>query len=268
MNNFLPGTSYARVVLLASVFCAALLGQDGVGKDASSDSTASSATQLADARLSPAASTPIDRRAYGILPNYRTANYADQFVPLTTARKIRIATKDSFDYPIFFLGGVFAGLGQIDNAHPNFGQGMEGFAKRYVTSFADQAIGNYMTEGFMPAILHEDPRYFRRGSEYGGVGKRIFYAASRVFVTRTDKGTWRYNFSELLGNSAASGIANAYYPRERSLGDNAQRVATQFATDALSQVLKEFWPDIKHRFFSHRKQTADATERSVLISNP
>ena len=253
MFHFLSRTILGRVLLLTSVFGAALFGQDSA-----TSSESGSLTSVAEARPQPGAtSTPIDRRAYGILPNYRTANYSDAYVPLSAARKFHIATKDSFDYPIFFLGGVFAGLGQLDNAHGDFGQGAQGFAKRYVTSFADQAIGNYMTEGFMPALLHEDPRYFRVGPEYGGKKKRMLYAATRVFVTRTDKGNWRFNYSELLGNSVASGIANAYYPQERTLGDNVGRVATQFGTDALSQVLKEFWPDIKQKFFKHRSQSSD-----------
>ena len=248
----LSWTNLGRVVLLSSAFSAALFAQD----TATSDSSAPSS--IAEVRPQPGAtSTPIDRRAYGILPNYRTANYSDAYEPLSAARKFHIATKDSFDYPIFFLGGIFAGLGQLDDAHHNFGQGAEGFAKRYVTSFADQAIGNYMTEGLMPALLHEDPRYFRVGPEYGSKKKRILYAATRVFVTRTDKGNWRFNYSELLGNSVASGIANAYYPEERKLDDNVGRVATQFGTDALSQVLKEFWPDIKQKFFKHRSQSSD-----------
>ena len=74
-----------------------------------------------------------------------------------------------------------------------------------------------------------------------------------MFVARTDKGNWTFNFAELVGNSAASGIANAYYPQERTWGDNGQRVATQFATDAFSQILKEFWPDIKQKFSHHNK---------------
>jgi len=234
MIHFLSWTVASRVFLLTSVVCGALFAQDS-------------------ATASVSQSTPIDNRAYGILPNYRTANYFDPFVPITAARKFHIAQKDSFDYPIFFLGGLFAGLGQLDNAHPSFGQGAEGFARRYATSFADQAIGNYMTEGVMPALFHEDPRYFRRGSQYGGVGKRVLYAASRVFVTRTDKGNWTFNFAELVGNSAASGIANAYYPHERTWSDNGQRVSTQFATDALSQIMKEFWPDIKQKFVHHRQ---------------
>jgi hypothetical protein len=257
MVKFLSWTISGRIVLVCSIFGAALFGQDASPLAPASESAP--APVVAEARPQPGAtpSTPIDKRAYGILPNYRTANFSDAYVPLSAARKFHIATKDSFDYPIFFLGGLFAGLGQLDNAHPNFGQGAEGFAKRYLTSFADQAIGNYMTEGVMPALLHEDPRYFRRGPEYGSKKKRVLYAATRVFVTRTDKGNWRFNYSELLGNSIASGIANAYYPQERSFNDNAQRVGTQFATDAFSQVLKEFWPDIKQKFFKHHAQQAD-----------
>jgi hypothetical protein len=230
----------------------AALAQNGDSTDIAAQTGTASAQASKPAQAT--TSTPIDRRAYGVLPNYRTANFDDPFIPLSTKRKFTIAQRDSFDYPIFFLGGVFAGIGQLDNAHPSYGQGMEGFAKRYAASFADQAIGNYMTEGVMPALFHQDPRYYRRGSQYGGVGKRIWWAVSRDFVARNDNGKWTYNYSELFGNVAASGVANIYYPGERTWGENGERVATQFATDALSQVLKEFWPDIKQKYFSHHKK--------------
>src|SRR5262249_19065323 len=112
-----------KFVLLASASCAVLFAQDSGSADADQPTAAPA---VATSPSSP----PIAPRAYGILPNYRTANYSDPYEPLSTRRKFTIAQKDSFDYPIFFLGGVFAGLGQLDNAHPNFGQGMEGFAKR------------------------------------------------------------------------------------------------------------------------------------------
>lgn len=207
------------------------------------------AQESAGPQASPQASAPVDNRAYGILPNYRTANFSDPYQPLTAKRKFYIARKDSFDYPIFILGGFFAGLGQVQNQHEAFGQGAEGFAKRYAAAFADQSMGNYFTEGLMPVLFHQDPRYFRRGEAYGSTGKRIAYAASRLFVTRTDHGNWTFNFSEVVGNMASAGVANAYYPGERRLGDNLQRFYTQLGTDALSQVLKEFWPDVKRKFF-------------------
>ena len=116
---------------------------------------------------------------------------------------------------------------------------MAGYGKRYGSALADLTIGNMMAESILPSLLHEDPRYFRRGS--GPAGTRLAYAATRIFVTRTDSGTRRFNFSEVLGN--------AYYPGERRLSDNVSRLSASLATDAISQVLKEFWPDIKHKLF-------------------
>ena len=74
---------------------------------------------------------------------------------------------------------------------------------------------------------------------------RIGYATSRVFVTCTDSGGTEFNYSELVGNSLAVGISNAYYPGSRTSGANFQKLALQFATDAVSNVLKEFWHDVK-----------------------
>ena len=101
----------------------------------------------------------------------------------------------------------------MTNAQPEFGQGWAGYGRRVGTSYADQAIGNMMTEGIFPSILHEDPRYFRRG--YGSFWSRTFYAATRVFVTKTDSGGTRFNFSEVLGNAAGTAISDAYYAGQR-----------------------------------------------------
>ncbi len=168
-------------------------------------------------------------------------------MPITAKQKFTIAAKDSFDYPLVGLAAVIAAWGQADNSHPEFGQGWAGYGRRVGTAYADQAIGNMMTEGIFPSMLREDPRYFRRG--YGGVWSRTWYAATRVFVTRTDAGGTRFNFSELLGNAAGTAISNAYYPDTRDVADNVQKLGSQIGIDAASQVLKEFWPDIKHKFF-------------------
>ncbi len=197
---------------------------------------------------------PPDKRVLGVLPNYRTINETGVYTPITAKQKLTIASKDSFDYPLVLLSGAFAGISQLENSSPSFGQGVEGFAHRLATNYADQALGNMMTEGFFPAMLHEDPRYRRLGSSRGTVKYRAWYAASRVFVTRTDSGGTRFNYSEWLGNATAVAISNSYYPDNRTWGDNATKLITQCGTDALSQVIKEFWPDIKHKIF-HKKPT-------------
>jgi len=214
-----------------------------------------SADPIAPALIGTPAKTP-DKRVFGVLPNYRTAEKSDTYEPLTSHQKLVIATKDTLDYPLFLLGGGFAAMGQLTNQHPNFGQGAKGFAKRYATSYTDQLTGNYMTEGILPILLHEDPRYFRIGAGGGGTWHRAGYAASRIFVTKTDSGRNTFNFAEVLGNGISAGIANAYYRDERSASDNLARVSTQLATDAFSQVLKEFWPDIKRKYFARHRRDA------------
>jgi len=209
------------------------------------------ATPMAEESESVAPATVIppqqDKRIFGVLPNYRTTEASRPFQPLTPKQKFYIAAKDSFDWPNYLLGGAFACLYQLEDSNPSFGQGMKGYAHRYVTAYADQVIGNMLTEGALPALLREDPRYYRIGE--GGKWHRAGYAATRIFVTHTDKGSTRFNTSEVLGNGITAAIANAYYPDNRSFSDTMQRLYIQLATDSFSNVLKEFWPDIKRKYW-------------------
>ncbi len=219
---------------------------------------------LAAAPVAPAPGTiasvtpvePIDKRILGVLPNYRTVQDTGNVEPISAKKKFWIASKDSFDWPIFLTAAGFAGYYQLLNSNPEFGQGVKGYLKRYGTSFIDQSVGNLMTEGVMPSLLHEDPRYFRRGT--GGVGYRLWYASTRIFVTHTDAGTTRFNFSEWVGNSVAVAFSNVYYTKTRDVEDNVDKLALQVATDAISNVLKEFWPDVKHKFHHPKPEVASA----------
>jgi hypothetical protein len=190
---------------------------------------------------------PGGKRVFGVLPNYRTADASQEGTVLTPYQKFGIASKDSFDYPLVLLAGAFAGLGQLTDQQPSFGQGLRGYGHRLATNYADQAMGNMFTEGVFPVLLHEDPRYFRRG--YGNPMARVGYALTRVLVTHKDSGGTHFNYSEWLGNATAVAISNAYYPDNRTFTDNATKLLEQVGTDAVSQVLKEFWPDIKRKWF-------------------
>lgn len=187
-----------------------------------------------------------DKRIFGVLPNYRTVEDSLSFSPIAPKQKFTIAAKDSFDYPVYLISGAFAALYQLDDQNPSYGRGLKGYGKRYGAAYGDQAIGNLLAEGLFPTLLHEDPRYFRRGT--GGKWSRTRYALTRVIVSRTDKGNWRFNYAEWLGNGAAAAISNLYYPSDtRDLNDNLEKWGVQVATDAFSNVLKEFWPDVKRR---------------------
>ncbi len=201
---------------------------------------------------------PPDKRIFGVLPNYRTANATSVYMPITPKQKLAIAAKDSFDYPLLGLAAFLAGYGQLTNENPSFGQGAAGYGRRVGVEYGDQAIGNMLTEGFFPILLHEDPRYFRRG--YGSFLSRTWYAATRVFVTKTDAGGTRFNFSEIVGNAAGTAISDAYTPDQRTAGDNVETWWLQISIDSASQVLKEFWPDIKHKLFHGPNPNPTAAE--------
>lgn len=186
-----------------------------------------------------------DKRAYGVLPNYRTAELDSPFKPLTAKQKLTIAAKDSFDGAVYPTALIMSVIYQAENANPSFGQGFKGYAKRAGTAFGDQMIGNMMAEGVMPALLREDPRYFR--IDHGKFGHRLLYAVSRTFVTTTDGNHKTFNFAEWGGNSVAVAISNFYYQDGRTWEDNVERLVVQCGTDTLSNVLKEFWPDVKRK---------------------
>jgi hypothetical protein len=196
-----------------------------------------------------AAAPPRDKRVFGVIPNYRTAEASAPFHPISRREKMKIAKQDSFDWPVFLTAGAFAGLYHLQDQNPSFGQGMSGYGKRYGGAYGDQLTGNLFTEGIMPSLLHQDPRYFRLGK--GSFGRRMCYALSRVVITKNDSGRRAFNFSEWSGNSISVALSNSYYPDTRTASDNAERLAVAVGTDAVGNVLKEFWPDVKGRF--HRK---------------
>ncbi|HML15987.1 MAG TPA: hypothetical protein VK419_03140 [Bryobacteraceae bacterium] len=192
---------------------------------------------------------PGGKRIFGVLPNYRTADAALESTTLTPSQKFIIATKDSFDYPLILLSGALAGLDQLADENASFGQGVKGYAKQLGANYASQALGNMFTEGLFPVVFHEDPRYFRRGPGYGGFWKRTGYALSRVMVTKKDSGGMSFNYAEWVGNASATAISNLYLPDSRTALANTEGTVEQVGIDAVSQVLKEFWPDIKHKLF-------------------
>lgn len=189
---------------------------------------------------------PEDKRILWIIPNYRTSPSLHPYKPLTPKEKFKIATEDSFDRGTAALAVLFGGEALLTKATPAFGQGVEGYARYLGTSYADFVIGDMMTEGIYPVILRQDPRYFRRGT--GGAWSRLGYAAGQIFWTHTDSGHTQFNFSEVVGNSTAVAISNAYYPNNRTAGDAVSKLGVQLGVDMAANILKEFWPDINRRF--------------------
>jgi hypothetical protein len=200
-----------------------------------------------------------DTHILGIVPDYDTVrNSSGVIMPISARRKFWLATEDVFDPFSFLITGFYAAGSQLGNQYPEFGQGAKGYAKRYAGAFADNAVGNYMTEGLFPVMLHQDPRYFRMGTKYG-FWKRVGYSASRVIVTRGDSGARQFNFSEIVGNASAAAVSSAYYtPSSR----NTHAVLDKWALNVRGRRRPTF------RGRSHRRRRPLNSTAGELRSGP
>ena len=197
------------------------------------------------------------KRIFWIIPNFRTSPTLAEYKPLNPKEKLNIAAQDSFDRGTVALAALFAGEGQLSNSNPSFGQGAKGYARYFGKAYADFVIGDFMTESIYPTILHQDPRYFRRG--VGSGWSRFSYACGQIFWTHQDSGRSQFNFSEIAGNSAAVAISNLYYTDNRTAPNGISKLGVQLGVDMASNVLKEFWPDLSRKFSRKRRSKAADT---------
>jgi hypothetical protein len=186
-------------------------------------------------------------RLFWALPNFLTVENAENVPPLTAGQKFKLVARGVYDPMEFVLVGFVAGLGQASDSDPAYGQGAQGYAKRYGTAYGDNAIENFMAYAVFPSLLHQDPRYYQLGQ--GGFRKRMIHAVSRVVITRSDSGQTQCNYSELLGASSAAAISTyTYHPQnERNFGNVATVWVTQMGWDAATYIVKEFWPDLRKK---------------------
>lgn len=191
------------------------------------------------------------KRMMWVVPNFGAVSAGAQLPPLTTREKFKLAEDDSFDYSAFVWTGILAFQSWALNSDPELGQGVAGYGRYYWRGFADGVSGTYFTEAIVPALTHEDPRYYTMGR--GGFLRRTEYALSRTFLTKTDSGGTSFNWSEVGGNGLEAGLSNAYYPpQEQGLNQTLRNWGTQMESAALNNVAKEFWPDIRHKILRQK----------------
>jgi len=210
-----------------------------------SSSPADQSKSNADLKKQEETGTSNDRLFYA-LPNFLTVE-TKNVPPLTPGQKFKVVSRGAFDYIEFAWYAALAGISQAENSEPGFGQGAEGYGKRYGAYFADGTIENYMVGAVLPSLLRQDPRYYQLGQ--GGFLHRTEYAVSRVFVTRSDSGHAQFNFSEIVGSAMSAGISTySYHPRgDRNLPNTASVWGSQVGYDTITFVVKEFWPDIRRK---------------------
>jgi hypothetical protein len=186
---------------------------------------------------------PLERKAVHP-PHYKpglklcTLNLKDKFV---------LFVQDSFDPVTFLATGFNAGLDQAENSDHSYGQGAEGYGRRFGAEYADQASSRFFKDFAYPLIFSEDPRYYRL--MHGSGGRRLLHAMEHAFVANRDNGKRMFNFSEWLGTTSAVVLSNTYHPdNQRGFAPAAQRVGYSVLQDIGFDVLREFWPEISRKF--------------------
>jgi hypothetical protein len=198
------------------------------------------------------------QRILGVVPQFSVTSRQNA-APLTPGQKFHLFAKSSFDPFQFTAAGLQAGIGQATNEFPGYGQGAAGYGKRYGAAFADQTSSGFFSNFAYPVLLREDPRYFRLGE--GPVKHRILYSLAQEFVTHTDKGTRRFNFSNVLGAFSAGGLSNVYYPKsDRGLALTMSRSAISLAYGSAGGLIDEFWADIDKKLFHRRPKNNPQTK--------
>jgi hypothetical protein len=196
------------------------------------------------------------QRVWAVVATFNTtAN--QEAVPLSTGQKFQLFFKSAFDPWPFLLAAILAGTNQAQNNFPEYGQGVQGYAKRLGASYGDYFIGNFMGNAVLASALREDPRYYQKGT--GSFTRRALWAASGTVWCKRDNGTWGPNYANVVGNPMGTAISNVYYPApDRTVGGTISRGLSVTAQGIIGSEVIEFWPDIVRH---HRRKEAEKLAR-------
>jgi hypothetical protein len=198
------------------------------------------------------------QRVLGVMATFNTTSNRDA-APLSSGQKFKLFFKSSTDPWPFMLAGVVSGIGQADDSYAEWGQGAQGYAKRYGAAYSDAFIGNFFGNAVLPSILHEDPRYFQKGT--GSATSRFLWAAASTVWCRRDNGKWGPNYANVVGNLMGAAVARAYYPAsERTVGDTINDGLTVSVEGIVGAEVIEFWPDLVRH---HKKKQAEKLAREA-----
>ena len=167
--------------------------------------SAGSQAEIAEAQLN----FEEQQRVLGVFPNYYVS-YDRNALPLTARQKFQLAWRTSIDPVTFMMTGTVAGFEQASHTFKGYGQGTEGYAKRFGANYTDGFTGAMLGGAILPSLFRQDPRYFYKGT--GSIGSRAMYAIASAVICRGDNGHWQFDTSGILGGLASGGISNLYYP--------------------------------------------------------
>lgn len=179
------------------------------------------------------------QRVLGVIPNYY-ASYDRNAVPLTFRQKFQLAWKTEIDPVSWAFAGAVAGVEQAHNSLSGYGQGVEGYAKRFGANYADGFVGTMVGNAILPSWFKQDPRYFYKGT--GSFASRVAYAIANSVICKGDNGHWQPAYSAILGGLAAGGAANLYYPASDRSGvtESFENLAIGTAATGVQNLFQEF----------------------------
>jgi hypothetical protein len=184
------------------------------------------------------------------------------YVPLSPRQKFHFFLRTTYEPYTFFSAAFGATLAQAEGQWYGYGGGLPGWGKRFGASLADTESRRFIQSFLLSTALHQDPRYFR--SNQKNVVRRAWYAATRVFVTKADTGQETFNSSEVLGALFTSSLQNAYYPeRDRGFSNTMDRFLGSLGSDASSNLLREFGPDLWRLFRKHAPEKIQKIEQKI-----
>jgi len=191
------------------------------------------------------------QRVMGVIPSFNIS-YRSDTVPMTAGQKIKLAFHSATDPVTFATAFVVAGWGEASDSDSGFPWGPKGYFERSGAKYLDAFDGTMIGNGFLPALLHQDPRYFRLGR--GSKLHRTLYAISSAFICKHDSGRWEPNYSNVIGNIGSGAISNLYYPSDTGIGLTISNGMIVTAEGAAGGLFNEFWPDIS-RALLHKDPT-------------
>ncbi len=179
------------------------------------------------------------QRVMGIIPNFYVT-YAPNAAPLTPKQKYKLAWKLNIDPISFLMVGQTAGIQQAQNQFSGFGQGAQGYAKRFGAAYANFTVSNFLGSAVLPSILKQDPRYFYKGT--GTTKSRIAYALANAVMCKSDSGHWQVNYSGIIGSLASGSISNLFYPASDRNGPamTFENTAISIGSTAVFNLMQEF----------------------------
>jgi Carboxypeptidase regulatory-like domain len=196
------------------------------------------------------------QRVFGLIPNFYVS-YRPDAAPLTTKLKYQLAWKSTTD--VVTIGGVafLAGLQQAADQYSEFGQGAQGYAKRFGAVYGNVFASTFLSGAVFPSLLKQDPRYFYRGT--GSRKKRLLYAIGNSVMCKGDNGHWQVNYSNMAGAVSGAALASTYYPSRNQGMDILQNSLVRMGESSLAGIMQEF---------VFRKLTKGGRRQDSLVTQP